>query len=392
DVGPYIGHTMSGTRRAVLFDPTEASSTSRAPATLLSGTLGSGKTLCMELIMYQAFLAGSTICDIDPKGDHALERLPGVAEQMEVIELSPDPRYTGMLDPLRIAPEDTREDLACNFLFSVLPEPVQTSWQTEIRLAVQTAVANGARSCGEVVDELAAGGEDARAAARALGVHTSSGLARLGFATADSTPLDAGSQAITSLRIRNLTLPLPGTARAEMLDQERVGQAVLHLLAVYALRLTSADPRRHSVLGFDEAWVLLSDAAGRSLVDRISRLGRSQNVTPLLATQVLGDVDELESLIGACFCFGVETEREAAKALRLLGLDEDDAGLQQRLQAFRRGRCFMRDYRGRVSPVQIDLLDPALLHALDTTPGRPEADETPTLIERELYALPDPTE
>jgi hypothetical protein len=392
ELGPYVGHTITGARRAVLFDPTEASSTSRAPATLLSGTLGSGKTLCMELIMYQAFLAGSTICDIDPKGDHALERLPGVAEHMEVIELSPDARYAGMLDPLRIGPEETREDLACNFLFSVLPEPVQASWQTEIRLAVQTAVSNGARSCGEVVDELAQGGPDARAAARALGIHTGSGLARLGFATADSAPPDAGSSPITSLRIRNLTLPLPGTPRPEMLDQERVGQAVLHLLAVYALRLTSADSRRHSVLGFDEAWVLLSDAAGRSLVDRISRLGRAQNVTPLLATQVLGDVDELDSLIGACFCFGVETEREAAKALRLLGLDEDDAALQQRLQAFRRGCCFMRDYDGRVSPVQIDLLDPALLGALDTTPGRAAAEATPPLAERELHAVPDPTD
>jgi hypothetical protein len=390
EIGPYVGHTITGTRQPVLFDPTEASSTSRAPATLLSGTLGSGKTLCMELIMYQAFLAGSTICDIDPKGDHALERLPGVAEHMEVIELSPDARFAGMLDPLRIGPAATREDLACNFLFGVLPEPVQASWQTEIRSAVQIAVANGAQSCGEVLDELAKGGQDARDAARALGIHTSSGLARLGFATADSTPPDAGSRPITSLRIRNLTLPLPGTPRTEMMDQERVGQAVLHLLAVYALRLTSADPRRHSVLGFDEAWVLLSDAAGRSLVDRISRLGRAQNVTPLLATQVLGDVDELESLIGACFCFGVETEREAAKALRLLGLDEDDAGLQQRMQSYRRGRCLMRDYEGRVSPVQI-VLDPELLRALDTTPGRP-ADDAPPLVKCELHALPDPVD
>jgi hypothetical protein len=388
-VGPYIGHTITGARQAVLFDPTEASRTSRAPATLLSGTLGSGKTLCMELVMYQAFLAGSTVCDIDPKGDHALERLPGVAEHMEVIELSPERRFSGMLDPLRIGPPETREDLACNFLLSVLPEPVPAAWQTEIRLAVQSVAAGGAHSCGEVVAELERGGSDAADAGRALAIHTSSGLARLGFATADSAPPEAGASQVTSLRIRNLTLPLPGTPRSEMLEEERVGQAVLHLLAVYALRLTSSDPRRHSVLGFDEAWVLLSDAAGRSLVDRISRLGRAQNVTPLLATQVLGDVDELESLIGAAFCFGVETEREARKALRLLGLDEEDPALQQRLQSFRRGRCLMRDYAGRVGPVQIDLVDPDLLHALDTSPEGRERAETEPARGGELHALPD---
>jgi hypothetical protein len=157
-----------------------------------------------------------------------------------------------------------------------------------------------------------------------------------------------------------------------------VSRAILHLLAVYALRLTSVDRRRHSVMGFDEAWVLLSDSAGRALVDRISRMGRAQNVTPLLATQVLGDVDQLDGLIGATFCFGVESEREAQAALRLLRLDEDDESLVQRLLSFRQGRCFMRDFEGRVSPVQIDLVDPELLRALDTTPdadGRAPADD-----------------
>jgi hypothetical protein len=376
-VGPYIGHTLSGAHQPVLFDPTEASRTSRAPATLLAGTLGSGKTLCMELIMYQAFLAGSTVCDIDPKGDHALDRLPGVAEHMEVIELAPAERFDGMLDPLRIAPEDTREDLACQFLLSILPEPVAPAWQTEIRLAVQAVVGRGVHSCAEVIAQLAGGSPDARDAARALGIHATSGLARLGFARAEIEPPRAGSQPITSLRIRNLTLPLPGTPRAELAEDERIGRAILHLLAVYALRLTSHDRRRHSILGFDEAWVLLSDSAGRALIDRISRLGRAQNATPLLATQVLGDVDQLDGLIGAAFCFGVESEREASAALRLLRLDEHDDALIQRMLSFRRGRCFMRDFEGRVSPMQIDLVDPDLLRALDTTPGGDEEADEP---------------
>lgn len=368
EIGPCIGYTLSGARQPVLFDAAEASRASRAPATLLAGTLGSGKTLCMELIMYQAFLAGSVICDIDPKGDHALDRLPGVAEQMEVIELSAAERYRGMLDPLRIAPEDTREDIACNFLMSILPEPVAPGWQTEIRLAVQRVVAAGGRCCRAVITALKDGPEDALAVARALEVHSGSGLAKLGFAEPGTSIADAGTKQITSLRIRNLTLPLPGTPRADLTEEERLSRAMLHLLAIYALRLTSHDRRRHAVLGFDEAWVLLSDGAGRALLDRISRLGRAQNVTPLLATQMLEDVDQLETLIGAAFCFGVETEREAREVLRLLHLDEDDSTLHQRLMSFRRGRCLMRDYEGRVSPVQIDLLDSELLAALDTTP------------------------
>jgi hypothetical protein len=36
---------------------------------------------------------------------------------------------------------------------------------------------------------------------------------------------------------------------------------------------------------------------------------------------------------------------------------------------FRRGRCFMRDYEGRVGAIQVDP-GAELLELLDTTPGR----------------------
>jgi hypothetical protein len=367
--GPYIGHTLAGAAQPVLFDSGEASRASRSPATLLVGKLGSGKTLAMELIMYQALLAGSTVCDIDPKGDHALHRLPGVAERMEVVELSADERYRGLLDPLRIGPKDNCEDRAVNFMLGILPDPVAPEWQTEVRGAVRAVVARDGASCEDVLVDLEQGNDAAKMAARALRVHADSGLARLGFARPDTPPPEPARRPLTSLRIRNLALPLPGTPRSELQHEERIARAVLHLLAMYALHLTSSDRRRHSVLGFDEAWVLLSDAAGRSLIDRISRLGRAQNATPLLATQVLEDADSLDGLIGPMFCFGVEGEREAKGALRLLGMDDDDPQLAQTLMSFRRGRCMMRDLDGRVAPVQIDLLDPALLDALDTTPA-----------------------
>jgi hypothetical protein len=149
----------------------------------------------------------------------------------------------------------------------------------------------------------------------------------------------------------------------------------LRLLAAYALHLMGSDWSRHKVLLFDEAWMLLGDSAGRSLVHRINRLCRSQNATPILATQALADVSELENLIGACLCFGVETEIEAQRVLELLGMDSDDRRLRSQLQGFRRGRCFMRDFTGRVAPVQIDLVDPDLIARLDTTPRRLD-DET----------------
>lgn len=367
EVGPYIGYTLSGSCQPVLFDTTEAPRASRPPAVLCAGTLGSGKTIGAELLAYQAFLAGDRIVDVDPKGDHKLWQLCG-DPHVERIELSPDPRYQGMLDPLRIGPPDTRNDLAYAFLVALLPQPVKSAWQTEIRRAIEQVAGNGGRTCGEVVTELARGNAAAREAGEAIAVHASAGLLRLGFATPDYEPPDPGARQVTCLTIANLTLPSATTAKADFSSEERTGVALLHLLATYALHLMAEDWGRHKILLFDEAWMLLGTPAGRALVDRINRLGRSQNATPILATQALADVAEMENLIGAVFQFGVETDQEATRALELLRLDPDDERLRQQLIGFRQGRCLMRDYQGRVSAIQIDLVDPRLLDALDTTP------------------------
>lgn len=367
EIGLYIGHTLSGSAQPVLFDIGEGSRTSRPPAVLCSGTLGSGKTVTALLLAYLAHLAGSRVVTVDPKGDHRLDALVG-HDLVERIELRPGAQDRGLLDPLRVGSEDTRAELAYGFLLDTLPSPVPPRWQTELRAAVDEVVGRGGRACGQVLDVLETGDQDAQDAARAIRVHSASGLLQLGFAD-DARPLpEPGDRPVCCLRIANLTLPLPGTPRSELTSDERAGQALLRLLASYALHLMGGDWSRHKVLVFDEAWMLLDDAAGRALVQRINRLCRSQNATPILATQQLSDVAELEPLLGAQFCFGVETDAEASKTLRLLGLDGDDERLRSQLRAFRAGRCFMRDYEGRVAPIQIDPVDPALLDALDTRP------------------------
>jgi hypothetical protein len=367
--GPYIGHTLTAARTPVLFDLAEASQTSRPPTCLLAGSLGSGKTILAELLIWQAFLQGSgPIVDIDPKGDHRLDALPGVAEVTETIELSGSERHRGLLDPLRVGSEETREDLAYSFLTSILPGPVPPVWQTRLRTAISEAVAAGARNCGEVVRRLSGSGDpDAVEAARAIEIHGRGGLAKLGLGTGGERAPDPASAEVVSLRIAGLTLPLAGTARADLLEEERIGLAVLRLLAAYALRLCASDSSRHSVLAMDEAWALLADSQGRALLERISRLGRSQNLTPILATQMLGDAAELEPLVGAFFAFGVETDDEARRALALLRLDPEEQG-RRRLIGQRAGRCHLRDFSGQVGAIQIE--PPGwMLERLDTTPG-----------------------
>jgi AAA domain-containing protein len=131
----------------------------------------------------------------------------------------------------------------------------------------------------------------------------------------------------------------------------------------------------HKLVCFDEAWFLLqgSGSVGHRLVEQLSRWGRAENATPVLITHLIADAEAIDNLIGARFIFGMESETEAEKALRLLRLDADDGELRQRLLSFRRGRCLFRDYEGQVVAMQVDLADPRLVAALDTTPGNPDA-------------------
>lgn len=371
DRGLIIGHTLSGSRQPVLFDITEGSRTSRAPAVLVTGTLGSGKTMSAQLLALHAVLRGSRVVDLDPKGDHRMADVLA-PELVETIELTAD-GHRGMLDPLRIAPADLKVELAHSFLCELLPAPVPANWQTEIRAAVAAAVAAGGHCLDHAIDVLDQGADDAREAGRAIGVHAASGLLQLGFGDSSDPVATAGDRALTSLRIANLTLPAPGTDAADLTPDERTGRALLRLLTVHALQVAASDWTRHKVLIIEELSQLIADQVGLSLVERVVRLCRSQNATPILVTQTVEDADRLADLIGCYLAFGTETDAQAGRVLRLLGLDADDDEQRTRLRSFRRGRCLMRDYDGRISPVQIDLMDPELLAALDTTPTRASA-------------------
>jgi hypothetical protein len=368
DRGVYLGRTATGGARPVRFDITEASRTGRPPSILLAGTLGSGKTIAAELLAYQAERRGSLVVDVDPKPDHNLEGLPELDQRVQVIELSGQDRYRGLLDPLVVAPDALREDLASSYLMELLPQ-APPAWETHVRKAVRAVLEHQQPSCLRVVDALLHAAEaDGRAVGEALAVWSDSGVARLGFGDGASGRI-AASRPVTSIKARGLSLPAPGIPRADYDQAERLGVATLKLIAAYAMRLVSGDRSVHKVVLFDEAWFLLASRDGRRLIDRLNRLGRAENATLILATQQLTDVGDIENLIGTRFVFGQETVAEARRALELLGLDPEDRAMVERVRAYRRGRCLMRDIDDRVAELQIEPVYEHLLRVLDTSPG-----------------------
>jgi len=366
--GVYIGEATGGSAQPVLFDPTEASTAGRATAMLMVGTPGSGKTVGSELLAFVAERRGSLVVTVDPKPDHGLDRVKALAGRVSIIELSGEERYRGLLDPLRIAAPSLREDLTASYLMELLPQ-APPAWETHVRRAVKDAIAQDSQSSLDVLERLRLRGHsDATDAFEALEVWADSGLGRLAFSPGAVRGRDDAERAVTTIRADALTLPVREAQRKDWAPSERLAVATLKLVATYAMRLAS-DPSRHAVVLLDEAWMLLESQDGRRLVDRLARLGRSQNVTLILATQRLGDVGEVEELVGTRMIFKIETPGEAKRALTLLGLDEEDEGLVQRLRDYEKGLCLMRDINDRVAEVQIELVYDDLLHQLDTSPG-----------------------
>ncbi|MGH2939217.1 MAG: ATP-binding protein, partial [Solirubrobacterales bacterium] len=373
--GVYLGYDpVAG--RPVRFDPTEAPRDSRPSAVLISGTLGSGKTIAAQVIAHAGLLRGSLVIDFDPKPDHRLAELSGLeVGEVEILELSADPVHRGKLDPLRIGVPELREELASSYLLELLRDP-HSSWEVAIDRAVRDAVREDERSLHQVVARMreseAPGAVDA---AEALEVVADFGLARLGFSHPDDHEaklLDddgRGGPSLITIRMPGLNLPDPGIDRAAYTRSERVSVATLALVAASTLKLISGDRDRHKIVLLDEGWVFFASSQGQALLNKLIRLGRAFNATVLLATQQVEDLGELAQLVGTTFLFGQDSPRAAARGLEEFGLDPEEGGLATRLTEYRRGRGLQRDLDGRWGEVQVDP-DPGLLAELDTTPGR----------------------
>jgi hypothetical protein len=374
--GFYLGHTLSASTQPVRFNLREGSESDRNTTILSVGALGSGKTTLDQKLKYEGFLLGARVIDCDPKGDHRFHLLEEVAPHTECVTLRPDPALRGVLDPLRVAPASLRQEAAVSFLRDLLPRRCEPTWETAVVAAVDRVMRRSRQpTCTEVVVALSQGDETEAQVARALDVYARSGLTQLGFASTDVRLPAVGERQVTYLPIRDLPSPEPGLRRGEYSQAERVGEQIVRLIAMFAMHLMAAERDRLKLFSFDEGWRLLGDPVGRRLLASLQRMGRSELAVPIISTQLvtdalIGERESLENLIGATFVFGMRSESEAARALALLGLDPDDRRMRQVLLELEAGRCLMRDHRGRVEAVQIDLVAPWLLAALSTTPER----------------------
>jgi hypothetical protein len=335
---------------------------------LYAAGLGAGKSMTAQTIAYMCHRRGSLILTMDPKPDHRLHEMEEL--DVEVVELSGAERFRGLLDPLQFATQELKEDLTVSYVMELLNND---DFDTMIRRAVRTVIEEDYDPRLTKVAQLLLGSQspDERKAGEALETWSgSSGVARLAFSDPGTTP-QIGNRSIITFRAPDrggLNLPTPATPRSSYSQSERLAVATLQLVATYCVQMAS-DADRHALVLLDEAWALLRSTAGRSLIDRLLRLGRSQQATLLLVTQSVSDLaqetGELANLIGVRLVGRCDSEAEAVGGLKLLGIDSEDPVLVERIMSYPEGLCLMRDVDKHVAEVQIDPGE--LLDRLSTT-------------------------
>jgi AAA-like domain len=378
--GLLLGVSLDGdSTTPVLFDPAYGPQVNASPSLAAVGRLGSGKSFFLKRLCWDTVARGGQVVTIDrTQSGEYVTFARAVAGRVQVVHLAAGADVR--LDPLRSFSGNERITVTLGFLSLLAGCSAHSEEGAALAEAVDAVAARSGTGLGDVVDELARMGADARTPdpaarglARRLEHYRHSPTGQLAFGEGRPLALDADFIVFWA---PNLSLPDRETLANEhsarmMLPEQVLGQALLYLVAAVGRRVVFRDPSRFAAALYDEAWALLASPHGQNLLIEGVRDGRKHNGAIWLASQHPNDfaISELEDLLGARFVFR-QARRAIPAALRFLGVaDSVDAAVTLE-QGLGTGICLYRDVRDRVGLVQI--LPPALADVdavFNTAPG-----------------------
>ena len=377
--GIYLGYNVD-TDQNVYVQPARAAqgvkgSVTNALSGAFLGSLGGGKSLSFNLLTYYAVLNGAQALILDPKSERGLwkEKLPEIADEINIVNLTSDEENKGMLDPYIIMRKTKdAESLALDVLtFLTGISSRDGKLFPVLRRAVRAVTNSETRGLLRVIDALRDdGSETALAIADHIESFTDYDFAHLLFSNGKVQQTISLEKQLNIIQVADLVLPDKDTAPADYTTMEMLSISMLIVISTFALDFIHSDRSIFKMVGLDEAWAFLNVAQGKTLANKLVRAGRSMNAAVYFVTQNAGDVadENIKNNIGMKFAFRSTDINEIKKTLEFFGLNSEDENNQKRLRNLENGQCLFQDLYGRVGVIKFHVMFDYLFHAFDTRP------------------------
>jgi hypothetical protein len=386
--GPYLGRTTGRSQEIVYFDPLYAPRNNKPPGVAIVGAPGGGKTFTTLAIAYQTAMRGITTVLLDPKGDaKGLATIGGLGD-VRILELGA--RMAGLLDPFSLS--DSRESgvlLAMETMRLLLGGEMTADRENAVVGSIRHVSMQPQANLRKVVDLLLAGGVEAmnptrsayteqqisiaRSVGSLLEVISELPLANLCFSES-RVDIKLAKNRLSIITLAGLSLPTAQTPMDRYTYAQRLSVTLLYLVTHYTRSLVT-DPlyTGQKALIIDEAWAITQTQQGAQLVAEVARLGRSRNTALVLVSQNAKDLlaEDIRNCLTTMFVFRSEDPAEIAADIELLRISDnpDHRGAIATLPTGRYSECIMRDVRGHVGTMRVDMSYlPEVMVAFDSTP------------------------
>ncbi len=383
--GAMIGRGLpDGT--VVYHDPFDAPRRNRAPAMLVAGDSGSGKTMFSQSVAFQMALSGYPVVMINPKGSDSLRPTAefmatrGIDVEWVAISQLFSADGAGTYDPFRYAPTpEIAADIAANLITTVLDEFNQRQ-RTSLRHGLTIGAKHGAGCVGRALEFV---DEDVRVEVQHLAEASplfALSIAQTPRARFERDPLDYVERGKFMLIEFDQDLNLPTEVKERGYSEaERLGLSAIRAVTTASVGLLAA--MGGGLMVMDEAHTVLGHPDTINLISNVMRKARSLNVAQIYATQLVSDLlnvggsgQSLEAHISTVLSLQMTDEREAAAALKLIGYDPTPEYIEwmaefgpKRTEAGQQpAYAFYRDLDGRRTLVSLGPMSRAFMAAAST--------------------------
>lgn len=368
----FIGESMDG--GPVFWDAHSCVFNNKPPVTVITGQPGSGKTFLGSLLVMNSAIVGKQTVVLDPKGDFL--PLAGMKDEVGdvVVWNLNDNTKAGILDPFNIVKNPGEKLSLATSVIDLFLGGLEPDETTILQPLIKDVIETKNPSLQKVVMELkkTQGDSIESAKARQLGSRLDSisvmPYSKLCFSPGGNKKLGALSDNLTIITL--LGLPLPKSDSDQLQVEGKLASGIIYLITYLIGKMMTEEnlgklPR---TLFIDEAWQILSNPYGATLIEEYANLGRSLNMAMILATQNNTHLKNLniENTVSTRFAFATD-QKEAKKIVNDMNLSEDD-NFEEVFTNLGTGQCVMQDWEKRYAAITVSMWKPEWITMLASNP------------------------